>query len=165
VRTAIIAAIVAMLISASSATAAFVVTSNSIKNGTIQLVDLSTNTKRALKGNQGPRGFSGLNGAPGAAGPQGPAGMRGPEGAAGGFDPNKVTYATGSGVAGPGSWGSASATCFSGKVVGGGFEISYGSLVVDKSAPSVIGSRWEVQMSNVGTTSGSFRVHAVCARP
>jgi hypothetical protein len=56
-KSAIIAAIVAMLVSAASATAAFVVTSKNIKNGTIQTVDISANAKRALKGNRGPRGL------------------------------------------------------------------------------------------------------------
>lgn len=50
------------LVTAGSSTAAFVVTSKNIKNGTIQLVDISPRAKSALRGQRGPRG---LQGAPG----------------------------------------------------------------------------------------------------
>jgi hypothetical protein len=82
-RAAIIAAIIATLVSAASATAAFVVTSANIKNGTIQTVDISGKAKRALKGNrglQGPSGLPGPHGLAGVAGPQGAKGDPGPEG-------------------------------------------------------------------------------------
>jgi hypothetical protein len=79
-KSAIIAAVVAVLISATSATAAFVVTSKNIKNGTIQLVDISAKTKRALKGKPGPQGVQGAPGTSGAAGPPGPAGQPGAKG-------------------------------------------------------------------------------------
>jgi hypothetical protein len=58
-KSAIIAGVVAMLVSSASATAAFVVTSKSIKNGTIQTVDLSAKAKKALKGRVGARGPAG----------------------------------------------------------------------------------------------------------
>jgi hypothetical protein len=86
VKAALIASIVAMLVSAASATAAFVVTSRNIKDGTIQTVDISPAAKRALKGNRGPRGAVGLPGPAGslgpagATGPQGPIGPQGPQG-------------------------------------------------------------------------------------
>jgi hypothetical protein len=48
------------LITAGSATAAFVVTSKDIKNGTIQLVDISPKAKKALRGQRGPRGLQGI---------------------------------------------------------------------------------------------------------
>ena len=54
------AVIIAMLISATSATAALLVTSKHIKDGTIQTVDISTKAKRALRGNRGPAGLSEL---------------------------------------------------------------------------------------------------------
>jgi hypothetical protein len=53
--------VAAILISATSATAAFVVTSKHIKDGTIQTVDISTKAKRALRGNRGPAGLAGLS--------------------------------------------------------------------------------------------------------
>jgi hypothetical protein len=80
VKAALIAAVVASVIATSTATAAFVVTSKSIKNGTIQTVDISTKAKRALKGNRGPRGFTGAPGAQGATGPTGATGPQGPQG-------------------------------------------------------------------------------------
>jgi Collagen triple helix repeat (20 copies) len=84
-RTIAVALAVA-LATASSSTAAFVVTSKTIKDGTIQIVDLSAKAKQALKGNRGqkgatgPRGADGLPGATGAAGSQGPPGPQGPPG-------------------------------------------------------------------------------------
>jgi hypothetical protein len=48
------------LVTASSSTAAFIVTSANIKNGTIQLVDLSPRARAALKGQRGPRGLQGV---------------------------------------------------------------------------------------------------------
>jgi hypothetical protein len=56
------AGIVAILIFATSATAALLVTSKHIKDGTIQTVDISTKAKRALRGNRGPAGPAGLSG-------------------------------------------------------------------------------------------------------
>jgi hypothetical protein len=79
-RGAIIAGIVATLISATSATAAFVVTSRNIKNGTIQTVDISAKAKAALRGNRGPRGLRGLSGPVGPAGPAGSTGAQGTTG-------------------------------------------------------------------------------------
>ena len=64
-KTVIAAGIVAALISAASATAAFVVTSANIKNGTIQMADISAKAKRALRGQRGPRGLQGEAGPPG----------------------------------------------------------------------------------------------------
>lgn len=79
-KAALIAGIVASLVAAATATAAFVVTSKNIKNGTIQTVDISAKAKRALKGNRGPRGFTGAAGLRGVTGPQGPAGAKGDKG-------------------------------------------------------------------------------------
>jgi hypothetical protein len=82
-KAAIIAGIVAMLVTATSATAAFIVTSKNIKNGTIQTVDISAKAKRALRGNRGPRGLPGTQGARGAQGLQGAQGSPGAPGAQG----------------------------------------------------------------------------------
>ena len=65
------AGVIAALVVASTATAALVVTSANIKNGTIKMVDIGAGAKRALKGNRGPRGAQGPQGAPGPQGPQG----------------------------------------------------------------------------------------------
>jgi hypothetical protein len=80
VKAVIAAAIVAALITAASATAALVVTGKNIKNGTIELADLSTKAKRALKGQRGRSGRSGVRGLPGPQGAQGAAGVAGSRG-------------------------------------------------------------------------------------
>src|SRR4051794_34606134 len=56
------------------------VTSSTIKNGSIQLVDLGAKTRRALQGNRGRRGSQGAPGARGPSGPAGPQGIQGPQG-------------------------------------------------------------------------------------
>jgi hypothetical protein len=53
-KDALIAAVVAAVVAAASGTAATIVVMSNIKNGTIQMVDLSAKAKRALKGNRGP---------------------------------------------------------------------------------------------------------------
>jgi hypothetical protein len=68
VKSILTAGVIAALVVASTATAALVVTSANIKNGTIKMVDISAGAKRALKGNRGPRGAQGPQGTPG---PQG----------------------------------------------------------------------------------------------
>jgi hypothetical protein len=79
-KAVIAAGIVAALIATASATAALVVTSKNIKNGTIQLVDISSKAKNALKGQRGRRGPAGPRGIAGPRGPQGPAGAKGDKG-------------------------------------------------------------------------------------
>jgi hypothetical protein len=80
-KNAMIAAVVAAVVAAASGTAATIlVTSKSIKNGTIQTVDISAKAKRALKGN---RGLPGAQGSTGPVGPTGPQGQKGDPGAPG----------------------------------------------------------------------------------
>jgi Collagen triple helix repeat (20 copies) len=96
-KNALIAAIVSAVVASTTATAAsIVVTSQNIKDGTIQTVDISAKAKRALKGNRGPRGpqgpsgpagSQGTSGAVGPAGPEGPKGDKGDTGAAGATGP------------------------------------------------------------------------------
>ena len=77
----VIAAVVAAaLISATGATAAMVVTSANIKDGTIQLADLSAGAKKALKGARGVRGPGGVSGSAGPKGDPGAAGAKGEKG-------------------------------------------------------------------------------------
>ena len=60
-RSAVIAAVVAAVVAVASGTAATIlVTSKNIKNGTIQLVDISPKAKTALRGRRGPRGPVGI---------------------------------------------------------------------------------------------------------
>ena len=57
----VVVATVVALVTAGGSTAAFVVTSKTIKNGTIQLVDISPQAKKALRGQRGPRGPRGID--------------------------------------------------------------------------------------------------------
>ena len=158
-KTAIIATIVATLVSATSATAAFVVTSKNIKNGTIQTVDISAKAKQALKGNRGPRG---LSGAPGLAGPRGP---QGPPG-------SSVIYTNAYSehvAVPPGSFRFVDAVCPANTaVVGGGFateRVSDAKLIPTNSYP--IGmpdgrSAWYVVMHNIGAQEETFWAVGYC---
>jgi hypothetical protein len=93
-------ALAVALVTASSSTAAFVVTSKNIKNGTIQLVDISPKAKKALRGQRGLQG------------PQGPQGIQ------------AITEVQGPPTDVPGGQiGSASAACPQGQQpIAGGFE-------------------------------------------
>ena len=66
-----------------TATAAKLITSKDIKNGTIKAADLSKSAKKALRGKRGATGAQGLPGATGPTGAAGPVGPAGPEGAPG----------------------------------------------------------------------------------
>lgn len=70
---AMLVAILALVVAMSgSAVAASLITSSQIKNGTIQVKDLSKSAVRALHGAKGSSGTAGAPGAPGATGPIGP---------------------------------------------------------------------------------------------
>ena len=80
-KSGIIAAIIAAVVSegAATATTAGLFTGVQVKYGSLGLVDLSASAKRALKGQRGP------------AGPSGVQGVQGIQGIAGGFYPAKVS--------------------------------------------------------------------------
>ena len=88
-RSLIVGLVVGVLAAVGTATAADLITSNKIKDGTIQVKDVSKKARKALKGNvgpqgpEGPAGPAGPAGAAGAQGPAGPAGATGPQGPAG----------------------------------------------------------------------------------
>ena len=158
-RAAIISAVVAMLVSAASSTAAFVVTSANIKNGTIQPVDLSVKTKRALKGSRGPRGFEGAEGPPGI---QGPPGMPG-------VSPSYTNAYSAHTSVPPGSIAFANAICPAGaSVVGGGYateNVSTARLSPTNSYPVGMPDgrgAWYVVMHNNGAQAEQFWVIAYC---
>lgn len=152
---ALIAGLVAALVSAASATAAFVVTSANIKNGTIQIVDMSANARQALKGRRG------LSGPPGPAGPQGPQGR-----------PASYTNAYSDHVAvPPGSLRFVNAVCPTDTiVVGGGYatdRVSSAKLMPTNSYPIGMGDgrgAWYVVMQNIGLEEETFWAVAYCAR-
>jgi hypothetical protein len=155
------AAIVAVLISATSATAAFVVTSANIKNGTIKLADISPDAKRALRGQRGPRGFTG---APGVQGAQGVQGVMGP---AGGFDPAKVSYVEGAEVTiAPLSFSEAKATCPVGaKAISGGWLADpLGVVEIRDTRTFDSGGSWTVHAYNWDEfDNATVKPFAVCA--
>jgi hypothetical protein len=96
-------ALAVALVTASGSTAAFVVTSKNIKNGTIQLVDISPTAKKALRGQRGLQG------------PQGP---QGPQG----IETITEVYSLPTFIP-PGQFGNALATCPEGQQpIAGGFE-------------------------------------------
>jgi len=70
---ATVIACAALLVSLSGNAAAFsgLITGKNIKDGTIQLVDLSPSARKALEGQRGPRGLEGSRGRRGPAGPAG----------------------------------------------------------------------------------------------
>jgi hypothetical protein len=152
---AMVALFVALAGSATAGTA--LITGAQIKNGSIGLLDLSANAKRALKGQRGPQGYQGPQGAPGVAGVPGAAG------AAGGFDPAKVSYVTGPTVTfAPDQIAHADASCPAGTaVIGGGYYASIAHVAADKTYGD--GRTWSVLIHNDSSISIQVNAHAVCA--
>jgi hypothetical protein len=146
-KSAIIAGVVAMLVSSASATAAFVVTSKSIKNGTIQTVDISAKAKKALKGKAG------------RVGARGPVGPRGPAGFIGATRVVSATFPVPSNT--PGSPQTVSCPAGTGVISGGVISDTQGDTWVD--APS--GNGWSGAANNVpGISPGEVTVYALCAQ-
>jgi hypothetical protein len=125
-KTVIACVVVALLAGAGTASAAKLITSNDIKDGTIQKRDLATSVQSKLgksgkdgtTGAPGPQGATGAKGDTGATGPQGPKGVPGVDGRDGvsGYEVRTFDY---DGV-GPGNI--ATVACSSGKVaIGGGY--------------------------------------------
>jgi hypothetical protein len=121
-KSAIIAAVVAALVSAGAGAAATNYISGShIAPHSISTNKLTTAAMKSLRGQRGPRGYSGAIGFTGATGATG---------APGGFDPSKLQYITGPAVAlAPGTSGSAYAYCPAGTAaISGGFFSSVASI-------------------------------------
>jgi hypothetical protein len=157
-KTAIIAGIVSAVVASTTAmaTTKALITGAQIKNGSVELVDLSPAAKRALRGRRGlrgPAGPQGSSGAPGAAGATG---------APGGFDPAKLAYITGPTVTLPsGQTGGAQATCPAGSAaIAGGFASTDGHVAFSETLSS---SFHTISVEN--DTPSSIQMHAtvVCA--
>ena len=147
-KSIIIAAIVAALVSAPAATAASgLITGAQIKNGSVGLVDLSAGAKRTLKGQRGPAG---------------PAGVQGIQGVAGGFDPAKVTYVTGpTRTFAPGEIEFVDASCPAGtRLLGGGYFASISHVAASKTYGD--GLTWSVLINNDTSISIEANAHAIC---
>jgi hypothetical protein len=155
---AMIALAVALSGTAVAGTTALI-TSGQIKNGTIQLADISSSAKKALKGQRGPAGPAGAQGIQGLIGPGGA------QGPAGGFDPSKITYVTGPTVSVPaGQVSGASAFCPAGtKVIGGGFFSSITD--VGGTGNNNAGTSWYVLVSNYTSIAVNVNATAICAAP
>jgi hypothetical protein len=149
VRTVLIVAATVLLTAGTTQAVNRLVTSRDIKNGTIQPVDLSPKAKRVLKGN-------GRIGPPGPQGPQGLQGERGPAGFS-----SVLTSSSGT-ILGPNSGGTATASCYSGRPVGGGFYASSPNVGVYVSYPTTGG--WQVRGFNYGSTfSEILSAYVLCA--
>jgi hypothetical protein len=131
----IMVAIAVALVTAGSSTAAFVVTSKNIKNGTIQLADISPRAKKALRGQRGPRGPRGID---------------------------EVTLVENPGFVPPGP-ASSVASCPAGQQpIGGGFRAT-GGMTFTTSAPDLSRRAWLVIGTNSGPTPASLSAVAYCA--
>lgn len=159
-KTALIAGIVAAVVAAASSTAAtLVVTSKTIKDGTIQTVDLSAAAKRALKGNRGARGAAG---APGQTGAQGLQGIQGPPGPAG-IQRIKFIVSNPANMS-PGQTGTAEASCPAGETaVSGGFALVGADAGVTQSVN--LGSKWVAKAENAAAPAenATLTAYAYCS--
>lgn len=125
------------LVTAGSSTAALIVTSKNIKNGTIQLVDMSPRAKASLRGQRGPRG---LQGAPGI---------------------SSISEVSATLTILPSGRGNAVATCPAGLApISGGYLAGASGIVVQVSRRSEQRG-WEVGAS--GPSGVSMLVYACCA--
>jgi hypothetical protein len=157
-KSAIIAAIVSAVVAAASGTAAtLVVTSKTIKNGTIQLVDISAAAKKGLRGAKGARGAAGVPGPPGAQGAQGPQGIQGPPGL------QRVRLVTALVTMPSPSQRTAEAACAPGEVaVSGGYGLDSADAAVLQSYSN--GRSWVVEGENpTPAPSAILTAYAYCA--
>ena len=151
-----------LIVAGSAFAGGALVTSAQIKNGTIQVADMSPQAVRALRGQRGADGANGAPGPQGPSGPQGPPGIAGAPGPAGGFNPAKVTVITGGQASIPSyGVGTSTADCPAGtRVIAGGFAGSGDPFV---SAPS--GNSWRVSASTEFSSGANVTAYAVCAAP
>ena len=127
-----------------------------IRNGSIQVVDLSPRARRALRGQRGPRGFAGEPGA------QGPAGVAGPAGPAGapGLANVEIVFANNATHANTAL--ALDATCPTGKrVIAGGFRGAAGTDVLESFPFN--DRTWRVVFAAQPTAGLNADAYAVCA--
>lgn len=187
-RNILVTVVVAILVSASSAGAAALITGAQIKNNTVTGKDVKNKslTKKDFRGSaRGLRGFQGPQGPQGPKGDTGPQGLQGPQGPAGAT--NVVIRTTG------GSGGSTPAApdgeateileCLAReRAVGGGFrQVDAGGdprdFIVTDSLPHPLTNRggetatgWRVTVFNADHNNDDdgevrFRTYVVCAAP
>jgi hypothetical protein len=156
-RNIAIVALVIFGLTGGAAAAAKVITSKDIRNGTIKTVDLSSNAKRALKGNTGRQGPQG---------PQGPQGAQGPQGPAGPNAVSKLTRVENTATVAAGDVGSTSVNCPGGQSVVSG---SFTAIAADGEVfyADDFGSRvsWSVGLDNFDSlVEGDVTAIAWCAQ-
>jgi collagen triple helix repeat protein len=179
---AMVVALVALFVAlGGTATAAtLLVTSQQIKDRTIQVRDISPQALRALRGRQGPVG---AEGPPGPAGPQGPQGNQGPVGPAGpaGRSATDVYTRTFDSVAEAGGGSFVNLFCGPNEVAltGGVRTDSVFGVVFDKypimatadggARPAVHGEKpqgWRIGVSTkTNSTQVFYTAYAVCTIP
>jgi hypothetical protein len=158
-KSALIAGVVAAVVAAASSTAAtIVVTSKSIKNGTIQTVDISAKAKKALKGARGARGPAGARGLAGPAGAPGPQGIQGPAG----IQRLQLVVSPPVTIA-AGAQGAAEAVCPAGEIaVSGGFGLLGPDAGVYQSLGN--GAAWVARAENApGVDPAQLAAYAYCS--
>jgi hypothetical protein len=153
----VVAIVAVVLASTGSAIAASQITSKQIKNGTIQLADISKSARKSLEGGRGPEG------APGA---PGPAGAPGAPGA------TKVVVRQGTVVSVTnGTDGTATASCAPGeRATGGGNSIAGSTWSVMESFPTGGNSTtpptgWRVDAHNGAGTAQNLVALVICSSP
>jgi hypothetical protein len=158
-RLVAVSVVTALAVSGSAAVASSVITSANIKNGTIQVKDLSKKARTSLKGKRGSPG---------------PAGSAGPQGAAGPPGPVVLKYVVGPSVASSSVGQKYAATdCPAGfHVVGGGVVNSAGTpqtMDVNSSAPTdnnsdgVPDDGWFVDVDVLTANSVTIIPYAICS--
>jgi hypothetical protein len=166
---AVLASIALFVALSGTATAAVIITSANIKNGTIQLADLSERTRNALMGRRGlrgPRGEAGPAGRPGSPGAQGANGPTGPAGPPGVTMVGAV-LAPGTVMCAAGGVGcdsqTSTATCAPGSVVvGGGWQSDAVDLAVPRAGRST-GTTYTVTAVNHDAVPRTIAAQAICA--
>lgn len=142
-------------LSGTAVAASPLITGAQIKDHSIGLVDISNLTVAKLRGKAGPAGPEGV---PGNDGVAGPAGLNG------GFDPAKVSYATGAAVyVAVGQVVTATAVCPAGtKAIGGGGFNSISQI--GASGPTPDGTSWFIiVLNNTPIPVPNVQAFAVCA--
>jgi Collagen triple helix repeat (20 copies) len=185
-KSAIIAATTAAIISAGATTAATTwINGAEIRPHSISASKLTPQAVRSLRGQRGPRGYQGaqglqgpqgvqglrgVQGLQGARGPIGPSGAAGPPGQDGGFDPNKLLlYGVADSIA-PFDTKAVRAYCpFTNMIpISGGFERGPTDVLSSTTfTPSALGGAGyqEVTFHNTVGSTVQVTVSVVCASP
>jgi hypothetical protein len=153
-----------MLVGATTATAASLITSADIKNNTIRGKDVGTGTLTLR--NLSPSTVRSLRARRGSPGPQGAQGVPGIPGATGAKGTTDIFYVDGAAATvNPGDSGFSDAFCPAGSVAtGGALGPASDALFNDAVFFGVEGSRFFVEIGNADTVPHTIQARAACAR-